>query len=582
MRSSASNMDAHAYIAALPGHLASLDGERVLWQQHGGPRIAALPAIDATVLAHAARFETRDAHLEAITATTRLAREQVDASLGRLAAQGLLQPLPAFLPPATAAVPPPPPPLLAVRTCARPASLGLLLRSALDDEHRFDLRRRYVVLDDTLDPALAAATRAEVEAFAQRSASEVRLVGAAERAALLDFLGEAALPLRELLDPLALSSASGGRTWNWASLLAAGGTLGLLDDDFRFPLRLPSGAAPAFDLVTEYALETEFLDGPDALDGLAIVEEDPYALLLRHLGQPAGALLQSHGCNPDSARRRTAASLHCLAPPARVAAVCGGVHGELPFDSSVHLSMPSRATLGSLLRPPFDEQRLQADNLWQGRRRPHFMATGVFTPLLLDARELLPPTGTLGKADDALFMALLSASDPTALALAVPASIGHFPPLARDRRAAAESAAIEDLSTFAASQVLGMAPLLQSSDRASRLAAIAAILRDAALGSDAALSALYLGWRDRHLLGVIQPLYRSLREHGGSAAAAWVEHVRRAITANEMALRERIVAPQRITAARATLAQLAGALSAWPALWARGGTALLAQLPPLR
>lgn len=574
-------MDAHAYIAAMPGHVTTLDGERALWQQHGGPRIAVLPAIDATVLAHAARFETRDAHLEAITATTRIARERVDAALSRLAGQGLLQPLVEFIPLAAAAAAPPPP-LLAVRTCARPAALGLLLRSALEDERRFDVRRRYVVLDDSADPALAAATREEVEAFARRSGSEVRLVGAAQRASLLDSFGEAVLPLRGLLDPLAQPTASGGRTWNWATLLAAGGTLGLLDDDFRFPLRLPRGAAPELDLVTEYALETEFLDGPDAVRLLDTVDEDPYAMLLRYLGQPAGALLRKHGFSPASARLRMAASLRCLAPPARVAAVCGGVYGELPFDSSVYLSMPSRLTLASLLRPPFNEQRLQADNLWQGRRRPHVMATGVFTPMLLDARELLPPTGTLGKADDALFMALLSASDPTALAMAVPASIGHFPPVVRDRRGAAEIAAIEDPSTFAAAQVLAMVPLLQSADRASRLAAIAGMLRDAALGSDAALSALYLAWRDRHLLGVIQPLYRSLRDYGSSGAPAWIEHVRRAIAANEAALRERLVDPQRLALARATLAQLACALDGWPALWARGGTALLAQLRPLR
>jgi hypothetical protein len=47
-------------------------------------------------------------------------------------------------------------------------------------------------------------------------------------------------------------------------------------------------------------------------------------------------------------------------------------------------------------------------------------------------------------------------------------------------------------------------------------------------------------------------------------------------------LRERIVAAARIAAARSTLAQLADALDAWPALWARGGAALLAQLRPLR
>jgi hypothetical protein len=573
-------LDAHAYIAALPGHASPLDGERLLWQQHGSPRVAVLPAVEATVLAHAGRFESRDHHLDAIAAATRIPRERVDAALTRLLELGLLQPLAAFVP-AAAAAPAPPAPLVCIRACARPHSLGLLLQSLLDDERRFEARRRYVVVDDS--PADAEpAIRAEVESFARRSTSDVRLLAGAERRVLLEWLGADAAACAGLLDRHALPSASGGRAWNWALLLAAGGTLGLLDDDFRFPLRQPRGAAPEIDLVTEYALETEFLDGPDALRLLAPVDEDPYAMLLRLLGQPAGALLRKHGHAPQSARLRASGSLACLAPPARVAAICGGIHGALNFDSTVHLSMPNRATLGSLLRPPFDERRLEGEDLWQGRRRPHFMQTGAFTPLLLDARELLPPTGTHGKSDDGLFLALLSGSDPHALSMAVPASIGHFPPPGRARRAAAESAAIEDVSTFCAGVVLSVAPLLRSTDRGLRLAAIAGVVRDLAGGSDAALGGVYLAWRDRLLLGVVQPLHRSLRDYGAAAAPAWCEHVRRAIAANEAALRERDVAPATLARARGALAQLADALDAWPALWARGGTPLLAQLRPLR
>ncbi|MFO0029645.1 MAG: hypothetical protein ACK558_12515 [Pseudomonadota bacterium] len=572
-------MDAHAYIAALPGHASPLDGERLLWQQHDGARVVVLPAAEAVVLGQAARFETRDQHLEAIVAATGLPRERVDAALSRLLGLGLLKPLAEFVP-AAADAPPPPAPLLCIRTCQRPDSLARLLQSLLDDERRFDVRRRYVVVDDGPDAA-AGATRSEVEAFARRSASDVRLLGAGERRALVGWLGADVAGLGGLLDPEVLASASGGRAWNWALLLAAGGTLGLLDDDFRFPLRLPLGAAPEIDLVTEYALEAEFFDGPGALRSLAPIDEDPYAMLSRLLGQPPGALLRRHGASPRSARLRAAASLACLQPPARVAAVCGGIYGALNYDSSVYLSMPNRSTLGSLLRPPFDERRLDGENLWQGRRRPHFMATGVFTPLLLDARDVLPPTGTLGKSDDGLFMALLSTCDPHAPSMAVPAALGHFPPPGRDRRAAAERAAIEDVSTFCAGVALSVAPMLRSADRSLRLAAVAAVMRDLAGGSDAALAGTWSDWRDRMLLRVIQPLYRSLRDGGPGVAPAWTEHVRRMIAANEAALRERSVSPARLAEVRAALSQLGHALVDWPTLWARAGAPLLAQLRPL-
>lgn len=59
----------------------------------------------------------------------------------------------------------------------------------------------------------------------------------------------------------------------------------------------------------------------------------------------------------------------------------------------------------------------------------------MFTPLLLDARGLWPPTIPHGKADDSLFLALLPARDPGAGYLALPASIGHVDAEPRDRAA---------------------------------------------------------------------------------------------------------------------------------------------------
>lgn len=178
------------------------------------------------------------------------------------------------------------------------------------------------------------------------------------------------------------------------------------------------------------------------------------------------------------------------------------------------------------------------------------MAAGVFAPLLLDARDLLPPTGTLGNSDDRLLMTLLSACDPHVPSMAVPAAIGHFPAPGRDCRAAVKRAAIEDVSVCCAGVALSVAPKLRSADRSLRLAAVAAVMRDLAAGSD--------------------------------AAPACTEHVRPAIAANRVALRERNVSTPGLAEVRATLSQRGHALAAWPELRARAGAPLLARLRPLR
>lgn len=397
----------HGLVAAVPGRIIPLDRERSLWRQVAGERIAVLPAVDAAVLQHAMVVRTWNDHVEAIAAATRLPRERVQATLDRARSVGLLQGVEEFLAPGDD-VPPPPPPLICIRTCARPELLARLLESLLEDEQRFGVRRHYVVVDDSPGTEHQAATRSVAAAFAGRSSSEIRLLSQQDQQGLLDELGIDDSDVSELLARDGPGVATGGRAWNWSLLLSAGGTLGLLDDDFRFPLRRARGAGSRLDLDTEYATETEFLDSPDAVLRLPAAEEDPYAVLMRPLGQPAGALLRKQGFNPASVAGCSAAALTCLAGPSRVVGVCVGVYGSLNFDSTVFFSGMGPSSMASLLRPPFDERRLNGDWLWNGRRHPHFLKTGGFTPLLLDARELLPPTGTYGKSDDGLFLSMLS------------------------------------------------------------------------------------------------------------------------------------------------------------------------------
>lgn len=571
----------HGLVAAVPGRITPLDRERSLWRQVAGERIAVLPGVDAAILQHAMVVRTWSDHVEAIAAATRLPRERVQATLDRARSVGLLQGVEDFLAPGDEA-PPPPPPLICIRTCARPDLLAQLLKSLLEDEQRFGVRRHYIVVDDSPGAEHQAATRSVAKAFAGRSSSGVRLLSQQDQQALLAVLGIDQPDVSDLLVRDGPGVATGGRAWNWSLLLSAGGTLGLLDDDFRFPLRRAIGAGSRFDLDTEYATETEFLDSPDAVLRLPAAEEDPYAVLVRPLGQPAGALLRKHGFNSASAVGCSAAALACLAGPTRVVGVCVGVYGSLNFDSTVFFSGMGPSSMASLLRPPFDERRLNGDWLWNGRRHPHFLKTGGFTPLLLDARELLPPTGTYGKSDDGLFLSMLSICDPRSLVMSLPEAIGHFPPSGRDRRGAAERPPAEDLSAFCGSTAMAVAPILRSESRACRMAAVAAFLGDVAGSSDAALAGSYLAWRDHSVTVILRMLCGSLQQYGRAAPPAWVEHVRRAIAANEALLRDRSVAPAKLAAARQALSQMSRALAAWPALWLRGGSALVERLPLLR
>src|SRR5690606_19824833 len=96
-----------------------------------------------------------------------------------------------------------------------------------------------LVIDDARDDT-DAAPNIEVVAAVAREGLDVMYLGPEQRREALASLPGATDPrFAALLDPVVLATASGSRSWNWAMLLTAGGTVSMIDDDCFLPVRRP-------------------------------------------------------------------------------------------------------------------------------------------------------------------------------------------------------------------------------------------------------------------------------------------------------------------------------------------------------
>jgi hypothetical protein len=573
--------DARTLLAAPAGRLWRLDAERFVWSAEGADGPAEVDPLEAALLLRLVLFESVDAHVQAMSRALGTSSAATAEAITRLRARGLL-----WTPAETVGRPvglesgSPPPPLIVIRTRERSDALSALMDSLLVDERRFSVQRRYLVIDDAPSRTFNPGVRLAVERFAAASRSEIRLLDATNRSRVLEGVAPS---LMGLFDAEVDDRPSGARAWNLALMCGAGGTVGLLDDDFRFPLRRPNFATSGFDPSTGAAAATRWLDGaePEAA-GLVVVDEEPYRYLSRYLGRTSGEIVSTLGLDVEAARRKSIAALSGAFGPQRVTAIGAAVHGALNYDSSLYTWVADPATRAALLATPFDPRRLAGDSIWHGVTAPRLMAIGVFTPLLVDARELQPPTLPHGKADDSLFLALLPAFAAGVGYLSLPASIGHVDAVPRDRAARAQEPEREDLCSWLASLVGQWVAALPPGGAAARSRVLMAEFNALAEAPDQDLCRMYLDWREYRLGPLVWRLRQWRAELGGAAPPALASALDLAAAANETRLRDRTVSRERLAAMREACAALALALDSWPQLWASAGPRWLERIAPIR
>jgi hypothetical protein len=570
---------------ARPGQFEPLDGEHAFWRSYDGRQGVVLDRRSQQALSLCDHWGSHDELGAQLQQRLALSPARAAQLLDDLISQGLVERATELWSATAVPVATLPEPLIAIRTCDRPDGLRRLLQSLLDDERRWGVARRYLVVDDTRDAGSARASAGIVRGFQSHSRSRVDLIGPAARAALRARLGRELDPaqreaLRGLVDPDLPGARTGARAWNLALLAAAGGSLSILDDDTVFPLRMPPGVDPRFEPCDSIQSETRWFDERDPAEVLPACAEEPFESLRRVVGQPAAALLRGNA-RIESLHGRPVRETAHLRDAAQVRAAFTGIYGALAFDSSVYLNCGGPGSLSDLWREPWRAERLDADRIWHGVTAPRLLGHAVYTPILMDTRELVPFAGTWGKADDTYCMLLFGAIAPDSVFAYSPLLLGHYPLEARPRGARALQPLLLDRSGLAADTFDRLGMLRLARDRAERLAAIGAHARDLGESGDATLRDHVVQWRQRRIASVLERLDHSLRLRA-RAPAAWRAHVSAIQAVNRAALMDTEVDAGELAAVRAMYLQAGSAAVAWPRLWEVARQSSLADDPACR
>ncbi|MBP6078264.1 MAG: hypothetical protein KA505_05595 [Xanthomonadales bacterium] len=551
------------WIASRGGACWPSGGDQFLWVATDRQRSALLSRAEAVLWQMALPFQPRAALIAAAQERQSMPSAVATAALVRLEAMDLVV-TPAVMIGDAELRPPAPAPVIAVRTYRRPQALARLLDSALDRRQRGDVSRPWLVVDDARTD-VDAADNVDVVARAARAGLDVMYLGPVQRREMLATLPETADPrIACLLDPAVLATASGARSWNWAMLLTAGATVSMIDDDCFLPVRRPPAWQRHWSMQNASATEGRFFDG--AMPDLPEMDEDPWREALTVLGQSPGALAQRDGLLIRQIAGQSHEQLSSWRAGRRVAAVIAGIHGGHVFNSAFYLSITDSHSLRDLLREPFVLDRLQGDHLWQGVSVPRLTSSAVYTPFLIDNRELVPLTPTAGHADDTAFLGLLSAIAPDSSFAMLPMLMGHAPVEHRDRLDAMFRELLVDGNTYLSGFAHHASPQLRGRDRAARLQAIAAMAANAGACSDAEWQADVAVWRNRVIAGALDALAQSVKLAAGEAPAEWLQAVARADAVNRAAMST--PAPADLLAgSRRCFAQLAHGAAAWTHWW---------------
>jgi hypothetical protein len=484
-----------------------------------------------------------------------------------------------------------PPPMRAVyiRACDRPDRLASLLTSLADYEQRHRAKRRYVLIDDSAQPASSDAQRDLLRGFARTTGCEVAYVGRSGSANLADRIAKACPDARDAVRRLLLREANprarrfgGGRSRNLALLLSAGARMVLLDDDLRLPLRRPDFARDGLDPNPEETACARFYeDMQQVLAAGSEIDEDPFELHLDVCGQPLGASANGrYDLKRDALRGLSLDRLELFDADARIVTTHHGSCGSSRSESTLWLY--------------HSIDRIGREELWQDRESyyrnidAHYVFYAAskarvvdvpgFTPFALDNSALLPCTNPVGRAEDSLGSALTRYCRPDAVALELPVAVGHVQESLRARFPITREASAPRVNDFLREFVKRQFGMSVVQEPGQRLALLAHVMRDLAHASV----------RDRidHLreylnfvhADIIDRLQRQL-EAATDAPVYWQADVRAIVQANAKRLLAARAAPRLAewpddmdaagcaSMLSAELDAMADACEHWPAVW---------------
>lgn len=473
-----------------------------------------------------------------------------------------------------------------VRACDRPGQLERLFASLADYERRFRAGRRYVVIDDSTNAEAANRHRDIVREFARTTGCKMTYLGGAEQARLIDRLGAAVPKAATLLPSLLTRSGSnsrfgGGRAWNLALLLSAGGRLVLLDDDQILPLRRHESAIdglnpdPAASAFARFFRNTE-----EALTAGEDIGIDPFELHLEAAGQTLGTLTASdrYRIDRNALRGQTLGRLGDLRHGANVIGTMQGTTGSSRTESGMWMYQMDAETRADFVRDRDSYLRnVEARSLWYGYQQARATPIALFTPFMLDNSQMLPCTNPFGRGEDALFSAATRLCHPDALVLELPVAIGHLQETARKRSDKTVAAHTPRFNHYLCDYMQRQLPEFHSSEPAQRLGLLGAHLRDMAAASPQARERQlheYLSFARADVIERLQQQY----EMASDAPIYWQADARSIIESNGRALMapgaprlgdwaEGMDTASTVATFADDLNQLSGAFEIWPALW---------------
>lgn len=463
---------------------------------------------------------------------------------------------------------------IAIRTADRPQLLARLLESAAKLEARAAIQRRWLVFDDSRDPAHALANRAAIAGcrnldVAYRGCGEAATLAAELRAAFPHAKDEIAW----LLEAGGDAEATYGRPLNQALLCFAGRAFLSVDDDVVLDARRPARMQPGF-TVSDDADDLAWYDDAEAMwRDCPPLPLDPLAAHADWLGMPLAAAWARAGAQagPLGEIRFAAEQAERFAPKARVLFTHNHACGD-PGSSLLPLqllSLPPSSRQWLAAHPGAAASAFAQRVNWRGQTRLRLAPRRVFTLTTLagiDNSQLMPPAARTHRSEDVLLGIVAQLIHPHAWMVDLPFGLPHLRVPSKQWLPPDVSFLQEPLHVLYALLDEHAASIVAESPR-GRLMAAAVLLQDVAAMNDATLSEVLLEHASdagsRTLFAIAEQLDSADTPPQWKALLApWLKSPALAVDADS--LRGRMLAPGTVRSLADTYGR---AMAVWPDLW---------------